>query len=585
MFLKKLSTFFCLLPIAISAVISYNVEFEGIQDIRLLKAVKSASQLSSQKRRPPNSIHALRYRAEEDVPSILNVMHSYGYYEAKVDIQIHSSLDRNLVSILIYPGARYQLKTFDIHLDTDIEDPCAFMRLNHLGIELNKPIHTRDVLNAELKTLRLLAEHGFPLAEISSREIVADGRTKEVTVDLYIKTGQLALFGPLTITGTPGVKSRFFRNKVTWKEGDIYDSRLVEKTQSKLVDSELFSSVLVRYKGKIDADGSLPMQIDTSEAKHRTINMGLSYQTVFGPGVTFGWENRNIARMGRRLSLQGDLTHMIQTGIVKYWHPDFYKVGQDFTSQAEAQRDSLYAYSSRSYNGQARIERKFNEHVSFSYGVRPELLYVSESVENGKFWLLEVPLYLRYTTTNSLLNPTKGITLEYVAVPTFNLKDTNEKYLYQQISESTYWPLDKKNRVVFAQKIKVGSILSHNLSEVPVPKRLLGGTDEDLRGYRYRTVSPLRGKKPIGGRSAIYLNFELRFQITKSIGLVPFLDLGNVQTFEHLSLHGKWFKSIGLGFRYFTFVGPFRLDVAFPLDRRKHIDSVYKILVSIGQTF
>ncbi|MEK7340069.1 MAG: BamA/TamA family outer membrane protein, partial [Verrucomicrobiota bacterium] len=123
------------------------------------------------------------------------------------------------------------------------------------------------------------------------------------------------------------------------------------------------------------------------------------------------------------------------------------------------------------------------------------------------------------------------------------------------------------------------------LSEVPVPKRLLGGTDEDLRGYRYRTVSPLRGKKPIGGRAAIYLNFELRFQVTKSIGLVPFLDLGNVQTYEHLALHGKWFKSIGLGLRYFTFVGPFRLDVAFPLDRRKHIDSVYKILVSIGQTF
>lgn len=585
MLLKKLSAFFCFLPIAVSGAISYNVEFEGIQDTRLLKAVKSVSQLSSQKKRLPNSIHALRYRAEEDIPSILSVMHSYGYYETKVDIQIHSSLDRNLVSILIYPGSRYRLKTFNIHLDTDIEDTCAFMRLNHLEIELNKPIHTRDVLNAELKALRLLAEHGFPLAKISSREIIADGCTKEVNIDLYIKTGPLALFGPLTIKGAPGVKSRFFRNKVAWKEGDVYDSRLVEKTQSKLVDSELFSSVLVRYKGKIDATDSLPMRIDTSEAKHRTINIGLSYQTIFGPGITFGWENRNIARMGRRLSLQGDLTHMIQTGIAKYWHPDFYKVGQDFISQAEAQHDSLYAYSSRSYNAQARIERKFNERVSFSYGIRPEMLYVSESVKNGKFWLLEIPLYLRYTTTNSLLNPTKGISLEYVAVPTFNMKDTNEKYLYQQISESIYWPLDKKNKVVFAQKIKVGSILSHSLSEVPIPKRLLGGTDEDLRGYRYRTVSPLIDRKPLGGRAAIYLNFELRFQITKSIGLVPFLDLGNVQTFERLALHGKWFKSVGLGFRYFTFVGPFRLDLAFPLDRRKHIDSVYKILVSIGQTF
>ncbi|MGL5263312.1 MAG: autotransporter assembly complex protein TamA [Candidatus Rhabdochlamydia sp.] len=585
MLFKNLSTFFCLLPIAISAAISYNVEFEGIQDINLLKTVKAASQLSSQKKRPPNSIHALRYRAEEDIPSILRVMHSYGYYEAKVDIQIHSSMDRTLVSILIYPGSRYRLKTYDIHLDTDIEDPCAFIRLNNLGIELNKPIHARNILNAELKVLRLLAEHGFPLAEISNREMIADGRNKEVTVDLYIKTGQMALFGPLSITGSPDVKSRFFRNKVTWKEGDVYDSRLIEKTQTKLIDSELFSSVLVRHKGQVAPDGYLPIQIDTGEAKYRTISMGLSYQTVFGPGVTFGWENRNISQMGRRLSIQGDFTHMIQTGIARYWHADFYKVDQDFISQAEAQRESLYAYSSRSYNATARIERKFNEHVSFSYGVKPELLYVSESVENGTFWLVEVPLYLRYTTANSLLNPTKGVILEYVAVPTFNMRETQEKYLYQQISESTYWPLDKNNRVVLAQRMKIASILSHDLEEVPVPKRLLGGTDEDLRGYRYRTVSPLEGRKPIGGRAAIYLNFEARIQITKTIGLVPFFDLGNVQTYQHLALDGKWFKSVGLGLRYFTFVGPFRLDIAFPLDRRKHIDSVYKILVSIGQTF
>ena len=62
----------------------------------------------------------------------------YGYYEAKVDIQIHSSLDRNLVSILIYP-ARYRLKTFDIHLDTDIKRHLCFYAIKSSGIELNKP--------------------------------------------------------------------------------------------------------------------------------------------------------------------------------------------------------------------------------------------------------------------------------------------------------------------------------------------------------------------------------------------------------------------------------------------------------------
>ena len=49
MFLKKLTTFLPF-PIAISAAISYNVDFEEIQDIRLLKAVKSASQAPTRKK-------------------------------------------------------------------------------------------------------------------------------------------------------------------------------------------------------------------------------------------------------------------------------------------------------------------------------------------------------------------------------------------------------------------------------------------------------------------------------------------------------------------------------------------------------
>ena len=112
-----------------------------------------------------------------------------------------------------------------------------------------------------------------------------------------------------------------------------------------------------------------------------------------------------------------------------------------------------------------------------------------------------------------------------------------------------------------------------------------GDSENELRGYRYRTVSPLDDDKPIGGRSAIYFTMETRLRVSKTIGLVPFLDIGNVYETQYPTAHGKWLKSAGLGLRYFSFMGPFRIDLAFPLDRRKEIDPVYKILVSIGQTF
>ncbi|MBN9008601.1 MAG: BamA/TamA family outer membrane protein, partial [Rhizobiales bacterium] len=47
---------------------------------------------------------------------------------------------------------------------------------------------------------------------------------------------------------------------------------------------------------------------------------------------------------------------------------------------------------------------------------------------------------------------------------------------------------------------------------------------------------------------------------------------------------GQLRYSAGLGLRYYTGIGPVRLDVAFPLNRRPD-DARYGIYVSLGQSF
>ena len=53
--------------------------------------------------------------------------------------------------------------------------------------------------------------------------------------------------------------------------------------------------------------GELPITIDVAETKPRSISVGASYQTTFGAGASFEWENRNIGGMGRRFCLQADI--------------------------------------------------------------------------------------------------------------------------------------------------------------------------------------------------------------------------------------------------------------------------------------
>ncbi len=463
---------FSWVPLALVAGgISYQVEFEGIDDSRTLKEMKLASHLTSLKKRPPASINALRYRADSDIPPLIKVLHAHGYYEGKVNVQIHEAYNVVTVVVRVEPGPRYRLETFDIHLYCEspaVSNTCCHVSLEDAGVLLNKPAQTEAILDAELKVLQKLSECGYPLAKMENREVVVDGKSKTVRVDLYVRTGQKAEFGPTEIVGTTRVKPRYIEQKLDWKEGEEYDSQKVEQTQDALIDSGLFSSVLITHEETLAANGQIPLKVEVSETKHKSVNVGVSYQTVFGPGVTFGWANNNVGGMGRTLSFQGDITRISQTGVATYLHPDFNRIGQDMIAQAEAAHEDIFAYSMRSYSLMDRFERIINRRLRGSLGARGSRLYVTDSVQNGNYWLLEVPLYVRWSSSNSLLNPTRGATLEYTVTPALNVADSKDVYLTQQFTGSVYNPSIKKKRLSSRRNSPWGSFKQRAARRPPV---------------------------------------------------------------------------------------------------------------------
>ena len=528
-------------------------------------------------------MNALRSRAESDIPDMVKALHNRGYYEASIQIGIHEEEEGVDIFVMIQPGPLYLIQ--DIKIDVISQGKpliCAVLNPDVLGLKIGRAAITTEILDAEQKALALLGECGYPLAVLEKQEMVADYKTKTFVVHFQIEAGPLVKFGETSITGEEWTRQKFFENKISWKEGEFYDTRLVEKTQKKLLDAGIFSSVVITHDSEVDAKEEISLNIEVTESKHRSVNFGASYQTFFGPGLTFGWENRNTMGMGRRLSLQGDVTAHTHTGTATFFVPDCWKIDQDFVSQAQAMQESIFAYHQLDYSITNRVERRIGTKYRVSAGLRLERMIVGKSVKNGTFSLGEIPLYFRWSSTTNLLNPTQGATLEVKVIPSFNFNNTERFYLYNAVNYAFYFGTES---CILAQQIMVDTILSTYLDAVPVPKRILGGSDQELRGYRYHTVSPLDGHKPIGGRSGIFYTFETRFRLSPTIGLVPFFDMGSVYLTPLPKWHEKWYKSAGLGFRYFTFLGPLRFDVAFPLDRRKHIDEVYRILVSIGQAF
>lgn len=576
----------CTFIASIEASLNYTVQYLGIDDSAVKTTLRSATALSTLKKHAPDTLSALKYRAESDIPTILKVMRSYGYYEAKVSVRVEEGFEIAAVFVSIDPGPVYTLKSFHIdYVHAFDTKPKDLITLASIGVEIDAPMSAKGQIIAEENILSLLSKEGYPLAQVDERTITADGETKTVAVDLQVKTGPRCTFGPLTIEGNTHVHRSFFHNKLQWKEGKIYDSDKTIATQKILSDSSLFSSVLITHGEPTEA-GQLPMHIEVVESKHRSINAGVSYQTYYGPGLTFGWESRNMAGMGQRLSIQGDVTRRSHSGLATYLFPDWYRKGQDFVVQAQAMQENILPYAERTYNIAPRVERRIGKKIRMSFGGKMERLLVTASVHNGRYWLLESPLYFAWNGSDSILNPTEGLYFEFTTTPTVSAQKGRPWYWSNVLAVASYLPVTKTHSVVLAQKITVGSIFSKNLSYVPVSKRFFGGSEEDLRGYAYQSVSPIAPHhKPIGGRSEVFYTLEPRLRVSKTIGLVPFFDMGNVYSAMLPSFSGKWLKSVGLGLRYFSFMGPFRLDVGFPLEKRKEIDKFYRILVSIGQTF
>jgi translocation and assembly module TamA len=568
--------------------INYSAEFLGLSNKEALKTLKRVSALVQLEDKSPESINALSYRAESDIPELIKALHSYGYYEAEVRIELEEQKREVLVFVLIAPGPQYVLSDYAIHLKPDEAQthlPGDVFSFKNLKLTPGMPALGTKIVEAEQYALALLSDYGYPLASVASREMVANGKTKSFSVTLEVQAGPFSLFGLSEIRGQMEVKKTFIERKLSWKENDPYCASLVEKTQTKLMDTGLFTSVLITHPPELNNHGNLPMTLEVLENKHKSVNGGISYQTFFGPGITFGWENRNIGGMGRRLNLQADATRRTHSGGLTFLVPDFYRLEQDYVAGAQAMNESIFPYHDRSYALINRVEQRIDTRYRLSCGVKLERLFVTKSVANGTFTLLEVPLYFRWSTANNLLDPTRGNTLEYKAIPSTNFSSLSQYYISQTLTYTTYTPFREGKFFVLAQKLLVESILSKDLSAIPLPKRVLEGTDQEMRGYRYKSVSPLRDGKPLGGRSGIFYTIETRFRLNKMVGLVPFFDIGNVCLTEIPQRKGKWFKSTGLGVRYFSFLGPLRFDVAVPLDRRQGIDPRYRVLVSMGQTF
>lgn len=568
------------------AEVAYETEVVGTEDKQLLSEVKAVAKLVTLQDKPPATDAALRRRAEEDLPRLKQVLQSQGYWQGTVDYTLDLAAKPAKVTLEIHTGPLFRLR--QVSLVTPQGEPApdiASLDPDVFGLKLGEPAKSAPVLDAERKITDEYARRGRPFAKVVDRKTVVDVGTDAMSVTYIVEAGPRAKFGPVTIEGLTRLESTWVERRIAWQEGQEYDQRPVDQTRKLLIDSGLFSSVQIGHADRPSEAGEVPMHIVLAERPRRSLGGGLSYATNIGFGANGFWEDRNLFGGAEKLHLDVDIAEQRRDLRANFRDPDFLRKDQDLTTLAEYVDENPIAYTAHRQLLYPGVERRFAGVYTAGLGFQVQRATVTEEARDitRSYSLAGIPLFVRRDTRTDILNPQGGSRESLTLTPNTSMTGASLNFVNIRFDGDIYRRVSQD--FLIAGFLGLGSIFGEARDSLPADQRFYAGGGGSLRGYAYQVAGPLApNDRPLGGRSLLQAGIELRARITDTIGLVPFVEAGNVYESVTPDLGKGLLADVGLGLRYNTPLGPVRLDVATPLVRRR-ADSVVQVYISIGQAF
>lgn len=564
-----------------------ETRIEGVADGVLKAELAMLAEVAVPPSSRPMAVPFLQRMAAADARDMETVLRSRGWFQAVVEPRVAPSNTPPLVVFTVSAGERFRMGP--VVIDTSDETARRLLQREArriLDLAPAAPYDGRSALDAARLLKRRLREQGYPGAEVAVQEALADHATRTVRLTFRAEPGVRARYGAVSVRGLGRLREDFIRNEITWTNGARFDVRQLEKTQRDLLDYGLFSMVHVAEEGGVSDDGTVGLLVDVRERKRNTFALGAGYTSDQGAEAETSWTRRNLFGAGEQMRLKLHVSEVGNAGGLLFNVPQFRHPDQDLVLDARYSTEDLDAYESRKARGSMEVKRSLAEHWEVRGGLALQDSTVDQQGERDSYTFASLPAAIACDTATDDLNPLKGCRVGLDSEPFFNLQTFEDGFWKNVVSASAYLPLRKPPLpATLALRAATGVITGAGRETVPADEKFYAGGGGSIRGYAYQSVGPLDGDEPLGGQSIVETSTELRFQFAKSFGAVVFLDGGTAYEGRIPDSSEPFLWGAGVGFRYFTSVGPIRADIAFPLDPRDGIDDAFQTYISIGQAF
>jgi translocation and assembly module TamA len=375
--------------------------------------------------------------------------------------------------------------------------------------------------------------------------------------------------------------------------GREYDPDDLEKGRKRLQRLEVFSTQALTEAGQIGDNGILPLELSVSERKRRRIGVGATASTTDGIGTEAYWLHRNLFGKAESLKITGKIAGIGRSanfGKVDYSlgamfrKPGIIDQDTDFVANLTGSRENIDSYTKSSIAGSAGLEHYFTDRITGRASLFADHAKFKDAYGKRNFTTAGIDAGLTVDARDIKLDPTRGYYAGFEVKP-FEEFNYGNPGIRAVADLRAYKALDSDGRLVAAGRVKGGMLAGPSISETPPDLLFLAGGGGSVRGYGYKTIGIAGpGGQTVGGKSLLEMSGEVRFKATDTIGVVGFVDAGAVGTdsFSFVSTDLK--TSAGIGLRYFTGLGPIRLDMGVPLNKGPD-DPSFALYAGIGQAF
>ncbi len=564
----------------------------------LREDLRGASLLLAAKRDKITDPQDLFAAARAEYSRLLGTLYANGHYSGVIKVLIDGREAASIapldapskiarIEIFVDPGPAFAFSRAEIA-------PLARGTIVPRAFAVGLPAQSGVIREAVTTGIEGWRTAGHAKASVASQDLSADHSNNTLSANVILAPGQKLRFGKLVITGQDRMRERRIRKIAGLPEGEVFNPADLARAAERLRRTGIFSSVSLTEDAQVTAPDQLGITATVVEEKLRRYSFGAEIASFDGLDLTGSWLHRNLLGGGERLEVAAEIANIgAQASGLDYTlgvtidRPATLSPDTNAHFHFDIARLDEQDFNADTLSTGIGFSHIFTERLSARIGLDYEYSQGSDTSGDFLYRNLSLPIGAVWDKRDSKTDATRGFYLEAEVKPFlgFGTTDSGARLTFDT---RAYRGFGETNGVVVAGRLQGGAILGSSLLGTPRDFLFYTGGGGTVRGQPYQSlgVNVLQvGLSDVqtGGSYFLAASAEVRTKITEKIGVVGFVDVGQVSVGGFNDPSSDWHAGAGLGLRYATGFGPIRLDVAAPVGGTT--GEGVQIYVGIGQAF